>query len=31
MQLNLRHVGNNAEFGGFGGADHGDLIPAHRD
>src|ERR1700704_6414587 len=29
MQLDLRCVGNNAEFGGFGGADDGDLILSH--
>ena len=29
MQLDLRHVGNDAEFGGLGCADDGNLIPAH--
>ncbi len=29
MQLDLRDIGNDAELGGFGGADDGDLIPAH--
>ncbi len=26
MELDLRHVGNDAEFGGFGGADDGNLV-----
>ena len=29
MQLDLRHVGNDAEFGGLGRADNGNLVPAH--
>jgi hypothetical protein len=29
LELNLRHVRDNAEFGGFGCADDGDLISAH--
>jgi hypothetical protein len=29
MQLDLRDVWNNAEFGGFGSADNGDLVSAH--
>ena len=29
VQLDLRHVGDYAEFGGFGSADDGDLVPAH--
>jgi hypothetical protein len=29
VQLDLRHVRDDAEFGGFGSADDGDLIPAH--
>jgi hypothetical protein len=29
MQLDLRYVWNNAEFGGFGSANDGDLISAH--
>ena len=29
VQLDLRDIGDNAEFGGFGGADDGNLIPAH--
>ena len=29
MQLDLRDIGNDAEFGGLGGADDGDLVPAH--
>ena len=29
VQLDLRDVRNNAEFGGFGSADDGDLISAH--
>ena len=29
MQLDLRHIGNDAELGGFGGADDRDLIAAH--
>jgi hypothetical protein len=28
MQLDLRDIGDNAEFGGFGSADNGDLISA---
>ena len=30
VQLDLRHVGNDAEFGGLGGADDGDCVSAHR-
>ena len=29
VQLDLRHVGNDAELGGLGGADDRDLVPAH--
>ena len=29
VQLDLRDVGNDAEFGGFGRADDGNLISAH--
>ena len=29
MELNLRHVGDDAEFGGLGSADDGDLVSAH--
>jgi hypothetical protein len=29
VQLDLRDIGNNAELGGFGSADDGDLISAH--
>src|ERR1700732_4318354 len=29
MQLDLRHVGDHTEFGGLGGADDGNLVPAH--
>ena len=29
MQLDLRHVRDDAEFGGLGCADDGDLVPAH--
>ena len=29
VQLDLRHVGDDAEFGGLGRADDGDLVPAH--
>ena len=29
VQLELRHGGNDAEFGGLGGADHGNLVSAH--
>jgi hypothetical protein len=29
VQLDLRHVGNDAEFGGFGSADDGNLVSSH--
>ena len=29
MQLDLRCIGNNAELGGLGRADDGNLVPAH--
>jgi hypothetical protein len=29
MQLDLRDVRDHAEFGGFGGANDGDLVSAH--
>jgi hypothetical protein len=29
VKLDLRHVGDDAEFGGFGGADDGDCVSAH--
>src|ERR1700686_5372542 len=29
VQLDLRDIGNNAEFGGFGSADDGNLILSH--
>ena len=29
MELDLRHVGDDAEFGGLGSADDGDLVSAH--
>jgi hypothetical protein len=30
MQLDLRDIGNDAEFGGFGSADDGDLVLSHE-
>ena len=29
MQLDLRDIGDDAKLGGLGGADDGDLVPAH--
>jgi hypothetical protein len=29
MELDLRHVGDDAELGGLGSADDGDLVSAH--